>query len=88
MPSSLSSTAKNDADEPKGVSEEKKRKFASKIPSKHFNPCEELSKMSWECLARNNYDKTMCKDYFAAFRECKGIWLKERREDRAKGRYW
>ncbi|AET41490.1 Cox23p Ecym_8205 [Eremothecium cymbalariae DBVPG len=59
-------------------------KFYSKGASMYYDPCEESSKMSFKCLELNNYDRSLCHDYFDAYRECKKQWLKARREDNSK----
>ncbi|GAV55638.1 hypothetical protein ZYGR_0AY00300 [Zygosaccharomyces rouxii] len=58
-------------------------RFAAKDASQYFDPCQESSRMSLNCLDRNNYDRDMCKEYFDAYRECKKQWLKARRENRS-----
>lgn len=60
-----------------------KYRFAVKDASQYFDPCQESSRMSLNCLDRNNYDRDMCKEYFDAYRECKKQWLKARRENRS-----
>jgi len=70
------------------TSEENKRKFASKEPSKYFDPCNQSAQMSIRCLENNDYNKDMCHEYFKAYRECKKEWLQKRREDRYKGNGW
>lgn len=60
-----------------------KYRFAVKDASQYFDPCQESSRMSFNCLDRNNYDRDMCKEYFDAYRECKKQWLRARRENRS-----
>lgn len=59
-----------------------------KLPLQYYDPCAELAQMLLQCLDRNNYDKTMCGEYFLAYRECKKAWMEERKKDRAKGYWW
>lgn len=59
-----------------------KYKFALKGDSQYYDPCEESSKLSFQCLERNSYDRTKCQDYFDAYRECKKQWLTARRNNR------
>ncbi|CDH17382.1 probable Cytochrome c oxidase-assembly factor COX23, mitochondrial [Zygosaccharomyces bailii ISA1307] len=59
-------------------------RFAMKEASQYFDPCQESSRMSMNCLDRNNYDRDMCKEYFDAYRECKKQWLHARRQNRSR----
>jgi cytochrome c oxidase assembly protein subunit 23 len=70
------------------VEEEHKAAFLSKRPSEFYEPCLEASKMSLRCLDRNNYDKSMCTEYFRAYRECKKEWQDKRKQDKREGRTW
>ncbi|WWD21308.1 cytochrome c oxidase-assembly factor COX23, mitochondrial [Kwoniella shandongensis] len=54
--------------------------------SKYADPCEAASKASLECLERTHYNRDECMDFFKAYRECKGKWIAQRKEDRVKGR--
>ncbi|RSH95245.1 Mitochondrial copper homeostasis protein [Saitozyma podzolica] len=54
--------------------------------SKFADPCEAASKASLDCLERAHYNRDECVDFFKAYRECKGKWLEQRREDRRMGR--
>lgn len=67
------------------TSEYNKMRFASKEPSKFYDPCSLSSQMSMSCLEQNNYNKDMCYEYFKAYRECKKEWLRQRRADRNEG---
>lgn len=49
--------------------------FIAKADSQYFDPCAEASKMSLNCLERNNYKKSMCEDYFQVYRDCKKQWV-------------
>ncbi|CAI4039492.1 hypothetical protein SMKI_08G1590 [Saccharomyces mikatae IFO 1815] len=59
-----------------------KYKFALKADSQYYDPCEESSKLSFQCLERNDYDRSKCQEYFDAYRECKKQWLTARRNNR------
>ncbi|KAI5818499.1 cysteine alpha-hairpin motif superfamily [Pyronema omphalodes] len=52
--------------------------------SEYFDPCQEAAARSLRCLARNQHDKDLCNDYFAAYRDCKKQWIEERKEERRK----
>jgi cytochrome c oxidase assembly protein subunit 23 len=58
-----------------------KQKFASKGPSRYYDPCQESANMSVKCLEMNNFDRDMCTEYFKAYRECKKEWMRQRRSD-------
>ncbi|CCK71766.1 Cox23p KNAG_0H03520 [Huiozyma naganishii CBS 8797] len=60
-----------------------KYKFQTKGDSKFYDPCQESSKMSFTCLEQNDYDRSKCKAYFDAYRECKKQWLKARRANKS-----
>ncbi|ODQ82683.1 hypothetical protein BABINDRAFT_159213 [Babjeviella inositovora NRRL Y-12698] len=64
------------------------RQMMAKEPSKFYDPCHETAQMSLRCLDRNDYNKEMCHEYFAAYRECKKEWMEQRRADRSKGNWW
>lgn len=64
-------------DEP--TSEENLRKYRYKGESKFYDPCAEASKMSMNCLERNNYERKPCKPYFEAYRDCMAAFAKKRR---------
>ncbi|OBR04336.1 Cytochrome c oxidase-assembly factor cox-23 [Colletotrichum higginsianum IMI 349063] len=55
---------------------ESKAKFENKAKSEYFDPCQELAQKSIKCLHRNGGDKTMCGDYFQAYRDCKKAWVR------------
>ncbi|ADV25748.1 cytochrome c oxidase-assembly factor COX23, mitochondrial [Cryptococcus gattii Ru294] len=50
------------------------------------DPCEAARKASLDCLERAHYNRSECMDFFTAYKECKGNWLAQRKEDRMKGR--
>ncbi|KAK7450063.1 cytochrome c oxidase-assembly factor cox-23 [Colletotrichum acutatum] len=55
---------------------ESKAKFEGKAKSEYFDPCQELAQKSIKCLHRNGGDRTMCGDYFQAYRDCKKAWVR------------
>ncbi|KAJ1667660.1 Mitochondrial copper homeostasis protein [Coemansia sp. RSA 1813] len=59
--------------------------FENKISSKFMDPCALESKASMQCLDQSNYDKDACSDVFAAYKECKRLWISERRKARSGG---
>ncbi|KAF4584041.1 geranylgeranyl transferase type I beta subunit [Ophiocordyceps camponoti-floridani] len=81
----MASTAPPDK-EPKPWTDETKTKFRSKPKSEFLDPCQEAAQRSYKCLYRNGGDKSMCNEYFQAYRDCKEAWTKRWREER--GRYW
>ncbi|ORY92566.1 hypothetical protein BCR35DRAFT_298024 [Leucosporidium creatinivorum] len=50
------------------------------------DPCELARQESMTCLDRNSYNKSKCVDFFQAYRDCKKVWLEQRREDRRQGK--
>jgi len=54
--------------------------------SQFIDPCAAASKASMECLNRHDYDKSKCSDYFQAYRDCKKLWIEQRKADRRAGR--
>lgn len=67
------------------TSEYHKQKFATKGPSRYYDPCQESANMSIKCLELNNFDRDMCHEYFKAYRECKKEWMRQRRQDTRSG---
>ncbi|KOS20858.1 Geranylgeranyl transferase type-1 subunit beta [Escovopsis weberi] len=57
-----------------------------KSKSQFYDPCQEAAKRSYNCLFRNNGDKTMCGEYFQAYRDCKEAWTKQRKKET--GSFW
>ncbi|OAV93961.1 hypothetical protein PTTG_10073 [Puccinia triticina 1-1 BBBD Race 1] len=53
---------------------------ALKIPSKLVDPCQAARKASHRCLDRNNYDKSLCYDYFEVYRECTKRWVDSKKK--------
>ncbi|KAL6886394.1 hypothetical protein HDV57DRAFT_388464 [Trichoderma longibrachiatum] len=62
--------------------EETKQKFNSKSKSEFYDPCQEAAQRSYRCLYRNNGDKSMCGEYFQAYRDCKQAWVEKRRKEK------
>ncbi|SPQ24898.1 ae0ae3a8-f8dc-4f23-91f5-8e6eedf6e509 [Thermothielavioides terrestris] len=61
---------------------ETKQKFESKDRSEFFDPCQEAAARSIRCLNRNGGDRTMCTDYFQAYRDCKKSWIEKRKMEK------
>ncbi|KAK0625432.1 hypothetical protein B0T17DRAFT_492215 [Bombardia bombarda] len=78
-----SSGSSSSSDEPWNA--ETKEKFETKSRSEFLDPCQEAAARSIRCLHRNGGDRSMCQDYFQAYRDCKKNWLERRREERKKG---
>ncbi|PFH56891.1 hypothetical protein XA68_15818 [Ophiocordyceps unilateralis] len=68
---------------PKPWNEETKQRLKGKTKSEFYDPCQEAAQRSYKCLYRNGGDKTMCGEYFQAYRDCKEAWTKRWREERA-----
>ncbi|GAA5997745.1 Cox23p [Rhodotorula paludigena] len=60
--------------------------LGGKGASSFRDPCEIARQESMKCLDRNSYDRSKCTDFFQAYRDCKGTWLNQRREDRRAGK--
>ncbi|PVU96544.1 hypothetical protein BB561_001106 [Smittium simulii] len=56
--------------------------FENKLPGLHMNPCEIESAASLKCMEQNNFQHHLCQEYFTAYRDCKKIWLEERKKAR------
>lgn len=54
--------------------------FLAKADSQYYDPCAEASKMSLNCLERNNYKKAMCEEYFQIYRDCKKMWVSNKKQ--------
>ncbi|KAK0648928.1 hypothetical protein B0T16DRAFT_456378 [Cercophora newfieldiana] len=63
---------------------ETKAKFKSKNRSEFLDPCQESASRSIQCLRRNDGDRSMCQDYFQAYRDCKKLWTDKRNEEKKK----
>ncbi len=58
-----------------------KEMFNGKAPSKFYDPCALSSKMAVRCMENHDEDyKTVCAEYFKAYRECKKVWMEKRRK--------
>ncbi|KAI8685274.1 Mitochondrial copper homeostasis protein [Fusarium solani] len=62
-------------------SDDKRRKFETKSKSEYYDPCQEAAQRSYRCLFRNGGDKSMCGEYFQAYRDCKQAWTDKRRKE-------
>ncbi|KAJ2076620.1 hypothetical protein H4R24_005593 [Coemansia sp. RSA 988] len=62
------------------------REFLNKRPSRFMDPCAIEAKASFKCLDENNYKKSTCDDYFYAYKECKKLWMEERKKAKLEGR--
>lgn len=63
-----------------------KYRWANKEASKYYDPCEESRQASISCVLRNQKDKSVCQDFFDAYRECSKDFFAKRRQDRREGR--
>ncbi|KAJ4291433.1 hypothetical protein N0V88_006026 [Collariella sp. IMI 366227] len=59
---------------------ETKQKFEGKDRSEYLDPCQEAAARSIRCLHRNGGDRTLCSDYFQAYRDCKKAWIERRKQ--------
>ncbi|KAK0750019.1 hypothetical protein B0T18DRAFT_408044 [Schizothecium vesticola] len=71
-------------DEPEPWTDATRSKFNSKSRSEFLDPCQEAAHKSIRCLHRNGGDRTMCQDYFQAYRDCKKLWIDKRKVDKRK----
>ncbi|KAF9870647.1 cytochrome c oxidase-assembly factor cox23 [Colletotrichum karsti] len=67
---------------------ESSRKFDAKDKSEYYDPCQEFAQKSIKCLHRNGGDRSMCGDYFQAYRDCKKAWFDKKKEERKKNGAW
>ncbi|KAK6200229.1 uncharacterized protein RJT21DRAFT_121123 [Scheffersomyces amazonensis] len=63
-----------------------KYRWTMKEPSKFYDPCEESRQASLNCILRNQEDRTVCQDFFDAYKECKKDFFNKKRKDRLEGR--
>ncbi|KAL2144369.1 hypothetical protein VTI28DRAFT_9193 [Corynascus sepedonium] len=75
----MSSTRSRDADP---WNQDTKHKFEGKDRSEFLDPCQEAATRSIRCLNRNGGDRTLCSDYFQAYRDCKKAWIEKRKLDK------
>ncbi|KAK3940884.1 hypothetical protein QBC46DRAFT_112607 [Diplogelasinospora grovesii] len=81
MASDASDSKDNSADP---WNEKTKTKFETKSRSEFLDPCQEAASRSIRCLHRNGGDRSLCQDYFQAYRDCKKNWIEKRREQKRK----
>ncbi|KAK4462602.1 hypothetical protein QBC42DRAFT_267574 [Cladorrhinum samala] len=67
---------------------ETKHKFEGKDRSEFLDPCQEAAARSIRCLHRNAGDRTMCSDYFQAYRDCKKAWIERRKQEKKGKSLW
>ncbi|KAG0659542.1 Mitochondrial copper homeostasis protein [Monosporozyma unispora] len=75
------STYKYFPDDPN--SEDSLVKSRIKEPSQYYDPCELSARMSRQCLEDHWDDpdkKQKCKQFFEAYKDCKAMWIAERRK--------
>ncbi|KAF2725602.1 hypothetical protein K431DRAFT_280961 [Polychaeton citri CBS 116435] len=65
----------------KGASQYKNKRY-----SEYFDPCQEAADRSLRCLRRNGGDRSMCTDFFEAYKDCKRSWMEEMKEEKRKAR--
>lgn len=63
-----------------------KYEWANKGPSKFYDPCEESRQASIDCVLRNQLDKTVCQDFFDAYRECTKDFFAKKKKDKREGK--
>ncbi|RKP31612.1 hypothetical protein METBISCDRAFT_26416 [Metschnikowia bicuspidata] len=61
-------------------------KWTNKLPSQFYDPCEESRQASIDCVLRNQADKSVCQDFFDAYRECTKDFFAKRKKDMREGR--
>ncbi|KAG7548911.1 hypothetical protein FFLO_03203 [Filobasidium floriforme] len=64
-----------------------KKVLKNRGASKMTDPCQAAAKASQDCMDKANYNRDECLTFFQAYRDCKGKWLSQRREDRRAGNY-
>ncbi|KAK4148893.1 hypothetical protein C8A00DRAFT_47378 [Chaetomidium leptoderma] len=73
----------NNEDDP--WNRETKQKFEGKDRSVFLDPCQEVAARSIRCLHRNGGDRSMCSDFFQAYRDCKKDWIERRKTEKRGG---
>lgn len=63
-----------------------KYRWANKEASKYYDPCEESRQASINCVLRNQKDKSVCQEFFDAYRECTKDFFAKKRQDRRDGK--
>ncbi|KAJ2783978.1 Mitochondrial copper homeostasis protein [Coemansia javaensis] len=74
-----------EASQEKGARRVTLHEFESKKSSRFMDPCAIEAKASYKCLDDNGYDKSLCTEWFEAYRACKRAWVAERRKARLDG---
>lgn len=68
------------------VNHRHKYRYSMKEPSKYYDACDESRQASISCMLRNQEDKTVCQDFFDAYKECKKDFFNKKKKDRREGR--
>lgn len=63
-----------------------KYRWVNKDPSKYYDPCEESRQASINCVLRNQEDKSVCQEFFDAYRECTRDFFAKKKQDRQSGK--
>ena len=63
-----------------------KYRWTHKEASKFYDPCEESRQASLECILRNVEDRTVCQDFFDAYKECRKDFFNKKKKDKREGR--
>lgn len=63
-----------------------KYRWVNKEPSKFYDPCEESRQASINCVLRNQEDRSVCQDFFDAYKDCRRDFFNKKREDKRKGK--
>lgn len=63
-----------------------KYRWSMKEASKYYDPCEQSRQASMDCVLRNQEDRTVCQDFFDAYKECKQDFFNKRKQDRREGK--
>lgn len=63
-----------------------KYRWANKEASRYYDPCEESRQASINCVLRNQKDKSVCQEFFDAYRECSKDFFAKKRQDRREGK--
>ncbi|PHH78804.1 hypothetical protein CDD82_2831 [Ophiocordyceps australis] len=64
-----------------------RERFERKPKSEYYDPCQEAAQRSYRCLYRNGGDKSMCNEFFKAYRDCKQSWTAKRKKDKP-SKFW
>lgn len=54
----------------------------TKRNSEYYDPCAEASSRSLRCIHRNGGDRTLCADFFQAYKDCRVEWQERMREEK------